>query len=592
MNKDGSNKILAIPSVRRGNGSGHLHRMLHLAAEYPGRISLFIDRTGELTPGPTINLKPYEELIQNEIDFHHLKEESWSYILLDQRETPDALLSRLRELIPGTPLAAVDEGGKRRKSFEYLIDTLPSLRRQECNLYKPDLNPRPLQRRLYFDCPEHFEKILISFGGEDPRGLTLPTLAALRSIPFLSRSSITVAAGPAFGDLRLPPDIRVLKAPGNLREHLSEYDCLISSYGLTALEALTAGTPVITVNPSRYHSRLAKKTGLLVCGTGKPDPGSLKKALKNPRRLIGRCALAEEALKAGTEGGPSPADFSPSSASCPGCGSGRGKAVGRFPERTFYRCPSCGLVYQQRWVPDTTVYDHSYFFDEYEQQYGKSYLDDYEHIRSMGKERLKNIRTGTSNPGLLDVGCAYGPFLEAAQEAGFRVEGLEPSGEAVRWAEEQLDCKVHPVGLEEFAQQNRQKKWDVITLWYVIEHFADLENTLQHLSRMVKPGGILALGTPNCAGISARRNLKSFLSVSPADHYTILSPESVKKLLRSRGFKVEKFRIPGLHRERFPLLLRVFWPLTAGIARFLLLGDTFEVYARRLDDPEKDEPSE
>jgi len=588
MSKEGSKKILAVPSVRRGNGSGHLHRMLHLAAKYPRRVSLFLDRNGELSPGQTINLKPYEEFIRSEIDFRRLKEESWSYILLDQRQTPLSLFARLRELIPHTPVAAVDEGGKFRKHFEYLIDTLPSLRRQECNLFNPDLNPRPLRRRLYLDCPERFEKILISFGGEDPRGLTLQTLAVVRSIPFLSRSAVTVAAGPAFGDLRLPPGIKVLYAPENLREHLSDYDCLITSYGLTALEALAAGTPVISVNPSRYHSRLAKKTGLLVCGTGKPDAGSLKKALENPRKLIGRCALAEESLKSGTEESLSPVDLSPAPASCPGCGKRKGNAVGRFPERTFYRCPSCGLVYQQRWVPDTTVYNHSYFFDEYKQQYGKSYLDDFGHIRSMGRARLKNIHTRKPDPTLLDVGCAYGPFLEAAREAGFRIEGLEPSKEAARWAAEHLDCKVSAMGLDEFVRKNPQKKWDAVTLWYVIEHFPDLESALLQLAGMVKPGGVLALGTPNCAGISARRNLKNFLAASPSDHYTILSPKSVKTLLRQKGFRVEKIRIPVLHRERFPVLLRFLWSCTGRLGRLLRLGDTFEVYARRIDKKGKD----
>ncbi|WP_319417366.1 methyltransferase domain-containing protein [Marispirochaeta aestuarii] len=592
MGKEGSKKILAVPSVRRGNGSGHLHRMLHLAAEHPRRVSLFLDRTGKLTPGPTINLKPYEEFIRSEIDFRQLQKESWSYILLDQRETPVSLLAGLKELIPGTPVAAVDEGGKHRKSLEYLIDTLPSLRRQECNLFKPDLNPRPLRRSLYYNCPLKFEKVLISFGGEDPRGLTLPTLMALRKIPFLSRTSITVAAGPAFRELSLPSDIEILRAPGNLREYLSEYDCLITSYGLTALEALAAGIPVVTVNPSRYHSRLAKKTGLLVCGTGKPDAGRLKRALENPRKLIGRCALAEENLRDTADPDPSPAELSPSASVCPGCGAAPGTVLGRFPERTFYRCASCTLVYQQRWIPDSTVYNHAYFFDEYKRQYGKSYLDDFAHIRSMGRERLRNIRIENSDPSLLDVGCAYGPFLEAAREAGFRIEGLEPSKEAARWAEEHLGCRVSPMGLEEFVRKNPQKKWDAVTLWYVIEHFPDLESALQQLSGMVKPGGMLALGTPNGAGISARRNLKKFLAASPADHYTILSPKSVKRLLKQKGFRVEKMRIPGMHRERFPVLFRILWPFTAGIARLLRLGDTFEVYARRMDRERKDNSRE
>jgi 2-polyprenyl-3-methyl-5-hydroxy-6-metoxy-1,4-benzoquinol methylase/spore coat polysaccharide biosynthesis predicted glycosyltransferase SpsG len=590
MGEKRKSRILAIPSVRRGNGSGHLHRMLTLAAEYPEQVSLFLDRNGDLFPGPVIDLKPYEQFIESETDFRKIPGEEWSYILLDQRETSRAVLQKLKKILPGTPIAAVDEGSRNRRFIDYLIDTMPGLHRRESNLFKPDLNPMPVQRRFYYDCPERFEKILVSFGGEDPRGLTLPSLEALLSLPFISSYSITVVQGPASRKLQLPPEVKILKAPDNLREHLSAYDCLVTSYGLTALEALAAGTPVLTINPSRYHSRLARKTGLPVCGTGKPDKRRLKRILESPRKLIGRCVLAEEALNKGTAESTSLSDLSPSDVFCPGCGRERAAVIGRFPERSFYRCRSCGLVYQQRWVPDSTVYNHAYFFDEYKRQYGKNYLDDFEHIRKMGEKRLKHIQPGHPDPALLDIGCAYGPFLQAAKEAGFRVEGVEPSREAALWAEKNLGCEVHALGLGEFTEQNPQRSWDAVTLWYVIEHFPDLQAVLKQLSGMVRPGGVLAMGTPNGKGISARRHLKSFLAASPADHYTILSPSSIRKLLAKHGFRVEKFRVPGLHRERFPAPLYFFWPLNRIIASWLLLGDTFEIYARRLESEKPGKP--
>jgi 2-polyprenyl-3-methyl-5-hydroxy-6-metoxy-1,4-benzoquinol methylase len=390
-----------------------------------------------------------------------------------------------------------------------------------------------------------------------------------------------VAEGPFFGSLELPPGVRRIRASGDLRERLSEYDCLIGSFGLTSLEALIAGTPVITVNPSRYHARLSGAAGIPSAGTGRPRGRALAGRLDTFDELKSACRRAAETLLEGIESASPLSDLNPAKARCPGCGSLKSRVSGRDPARTFYRCRGCGLEYQQRWLPDTTVYDESYFLEDYRRQYGRSYLEDFAHIKAMGKERLRRIRVRRPHPELLDVGCAYGPFLAAAAEEGFRVEGIEPSAAAASWAANTLQVPVHAERLESFMERNRERSWDVVTLWYVIEHFPDLDETLALLSRMVRPGGVLAMSTPNAAGISARRDPPGFHAASPADHYTLLTPASVRRLLGRHGFEIESFRSTGLHSDRFPAPVRTLWPLAAPAARALLLGDTFEIYARR-----------
>jgi len=41
-------------------------------------------------------------------------------------------------------------------------------------------------------------------------------------------------------------------------------------------------------------------------------------------------------------------------------------------------------------------------------------------------------------PKLLDIGCAYGPFLAAAKDGGFDPLGLDPAGEAVDYVKKTL----------------------------------------------------------------------------------------------------------------------------------------------------------
>ena len=230
-------------------------------------------------------------------------------------------------------------------------------------------------------------------------------------------------------------------------------------------------------------------------------------------------------------------------------------------------------------------YDEDYFGDEYRRQYGKTYLEDFDHIKNTALGRLRRITAlmkTISHPRLLDVGCAYGPFLLAAAEAGFRAEGIDISTAAVDYVKKTLGL---PCTLERFDGKkgsSRPYLFDTVTMWFVIEHFQDLERVLLRCNRIMEMGGILAFSTPCGAGISARRNAKEFYRNSPVDHYTIWTPSSAVRVLKRYGFESRSIRITGHHPERFPRACawnRAFYGL---LSRFLRLGDTFEVYAQKV----------
>jgi len=98
---------------------------------------------------------------------------------------------------------------------------------------------------------------------------------------------------------------------------------------------------------------------------------------------------------------------------------------------------------------------------------------------------------------------------------------------------------------------------------------------------------VLAFSTPSSYGISARKNMRVFLSKSPQDHWTIWSPRLCKKVLARYGFKLCKVVVTGHHPERFPVLGKLvqsgkkccLYQLLLFISRIFRLGDTFEAYA-------------
>jgi len=199
-----------------------------------------------------------------------------------------------------------------------------------------------------------------------------------------------------------------------------------------------------------------------------------------------------------------------------------------------------------------------------------------------------------SKPLLLDVGCAYGPFLAAAAEGGFAPMGVDPVKDAVRYIRENMRFPAwhgfFPAAIPaEFrSRPNYEGALDAVTLWYVIEHFPDAGQMLKEIHGMLKSGGVLAFSTPSSSGISGRKDLRSFLENSPPDHWTIWSPRSCNKVLEQYGFRLRKTVITGHHPERFPFFGSFLSGKKGPLYRFLLLvsrlfrlGDTFEAYAVR-----------
>jgi SAM-dependent methyltransferase len=500
------------------------------------------------------------------------------------------------------PVLGLDEG-RSRDGCDFLVDLLPGLPgRERPNMASSLLLPLPDKRRPAFPGPESgYRNILISFGAEDPGTAAVKAALALRGSP--GDVSLTAVVGPLGGPLgrNNPEDRELLEQAGvavkegvlgpSFRESLADYDLVITHFGVTAFEALYARVPVLLLNPGSYHERLAGRAGIPSAGTGKRGLGRLAPMVRENAKLTGqsRAAAARWGLD-GEQGslaalllGARPRVHR----TCPFCASsGPRPVIGRFPGRTYRRC-SCGGIYLDRLDPPPVEYGGDYFFSAYQKQYGRTYLEDFPALRRLGEKRLDRIASvlgkNSSALRLLDIGCAYGPFLAAAKERGFDVQGMDPARDAAAYASERLNV---PVWCGFFPEAAPPGPFDVITLWYVVEHFEEPGRALKAVHKFLNTGGILALSTPSSRGISRRKSLRSFLDKSPEDHWTIWNPRRCAGLLRRYGFRLEKLVITGHHPERFPLIRRLkrLYPLGMILSRLFGLGDTFEVYGVKTED--------
>ncbi|MDR1956728.1 MAG: methyltransferase domain-containing protein, partial [Treponema sp.] len=554
--------LLVVSTFEKGRGGGHLVRSVVLVRSLRSRHrEAYLTIPGlreEEVHSPLFSEDCIPWLIRDE---KTLRTKPWEGIILDCFRTTPAEFARWSAL---APLIGIDEGGPRRDSFDFLMDLLPGPPgRSTPNILSPGLLPLPQNRRASFTAPKRLTlHVLVSFGMEDPAGLTLPVCLALKAPGQTAITALFGGHNPAGAKALAAAGIRVVEGLAELREQLAEYDLLVTHFGLTAFESLAARVPVILLSPGRYHEQLAHHAGFLSAGIREKGVRRLRRILytKTPEALL----LNDEALHAlgnrcerirtryeldppGGDAAPSPRNLGDLLAvsslrvpvSCPICGNqvpAKDPVCARFPDRTYRRCGRCGTVYLLRSSLPPIVYERDYFFTLYKRQYGKTYLEDFPNLVQAGKDRLGRIKRllsrtgGFPQPRVLDIGCAYGPFLVAAREEGFAPFGMDPAEDAVRYVRDELRIPAFQGFFPEtpLPEEVTREGFDLISLWYVIEHFERPAAVLWELYRLLKPGGVLAFATPSGSGISGRRSFKRFLEQSPPDHWTIWKPAQTR----------------------------------------------------------------
>ena len=619
--------ILFVPAVEKGRGGGHLSRCTSLVKDLRKA-----GREAFLYLPPKIDRSHIDSLLKS-MDFNYNwldyknNADPFDFIILDRYQTTLNEILFWKNL---APVIGIDEGGSFRDHFDFLIDILipHNFIKPSANIISPAflLNKNftvkqrePAHTQIKGKDPQ---KILITFGHEDPSGLGLKTITSLLKKKNIRLFEITLIKG-ALSTKNIfstedvlqkqfnLDNVKILDAIPNLASHLSEYDLVIAHYGITAYEALYAGTTVLLDHPTAYHKKLAKAAGFLdikhinsFLNSNQIAPANKLKKLQSIISCDSRLNNNHITLAELING------FSPIiSKRCPVCGAEKNKGIARLCDRTYRRCDKCGIIYMDRISQPPFEYDKDYFFDSYVKQYGKTYLDDFDNIKAQAKRRLEIIKSllpvsvssvplcetsgnyseASNNISLLDIGCAYGPFLAAAKEEGFSPFGIDPAQDAVNYVQEKLKISaIH--GFFPISRSQLPAPFNVITMWYVIEHFTDCVPVLEEIKKLLKPNGIFAFSTPSFSGVSGRSSLSRFLEASPADHFTIWSPKMCKKALAKAGFKVKKIVVIGYHPERFPLFGKlannkksVMYKLLMVISKLFGLGDTFEVYAMKIN---------
>jgi SAM-dependent methyltransferase len=200
----------------------------------------------------------------------------------------------------------------------------------------------------------------------------------------------------------------------------------------------------------------------------------------------------------------------------------------------IFRCKKCGVgrAIAEDFEPEK-YYTEEYISGGYEESY-VDYLGSEETLRREFRKTVKYLRRFSSKGGkCLEIGCAYGFFLQEARPY-YEVYGVEMSEAAV------LNCRSN--GLlnvrkgeltDEFCREIGNL--DVVVMLDVIEHIDNLEGLINIISTYLKPGAILLLTTGDWSSLASRLTGASWRLMTPPGHLWYLTPDSLDVLMRHNG---------------------------------------------------------
>lgn len=146
---------------------------------------------------------------------------------------------------------------------------------------------------------------------------------------------------------------------------------------------------------------------------------------------------------------------------------------------------------------------------------------------------------------LLDIGCGYGFFLNEMKQRGWQSVGIEISPAGRSFARKHYHLDVTGVPVEEIHWP--EADFDIVTLFYVIEHLLDPPAMLARVHRWLKPGGLLLLRWPHSTPIVRLLGpLASKLDIYHTPyHFYDFSPRTLTRLLHQCGFSATETVIGG-----------------------------------------------
>ena len=201
----------------------------------------------------------------------------------------------------------------------------------------------------------------------------------------------------------------------------------------------------------------------------------------------------------------------------------------------FEECCKCGLVFLNP-RPAQQEADPSMWELWSVSEQSKDWIGSPELARKTYPEIIEYINKRNNERGrLFEIGCGEGGFIKACQQDGWQVYGLDISAECVAYAKN--THKLDNVFVGDFLEfEIEDAQFDVVIMNHLIEHLPDPRSNFEKIHRILKPGGILCISTPNIRSFQVKIFGKYWMALFVPFHLVLFSPQTLTLMLTKNGY--------------------------------------------------------
>ncbi|MFQ3212747.1 MAG: 2-polyprenyl-3-methyl-5-hydroxy-6-metoxy-1,4-benzoquinol methylase [Marivirga sp.] len=195
-------------------------------------------------------------------------------------------------------------------------------------------------------------------------------------------------------------------------------------------------------------------------------------------------------------------------------------------------------------------------------------------------QKIKLIKTITNrkNGKIFDYGIGTGYFLKAIEQAGWRVTGLEPDTAARNLAEKSTGITIHS-DLSKIIDNN--EKFDLITLWHVLEHVHDVNEVFIKLKTLLKEKGKMLIAVPNVDSFDNNLFQEHWAAYDVPRHLYHFNQESMKTFVMKHGMKVKKVHPMKFDSFYISMLSNKYKTGSSNLLKSLITGLQSNHYAKQ-----------
>lgn len=221
---------------------------------------------------------------------------------------------------------------------------------------------------------------------------------------------------------------------------------------------------------------------------------------------------------------------------CPACGTHTAHRFLYAKNRCdIFQCTACGLGRSEAPAFDPAAYYTEDYFAAGRDDGYVDYLGAEPVLRREFARTVDFVRRYRRAGNLLEIGCAYGFFLQEAKRH-FTVRGVELAADAAEY------CRRHGLAVEtgtaEIVERIGGGPFDAIVLLDVIEHLPDPHATVAILARALAPGGVIVLTTGDFGSLATRALGSAWRLMTPPQHLWFFTQPSIERLAAGAGLEV------------------------------------------------------